>query len=162
MRKIVVLFVAIAISASLALAQTVYRPSAYDDLGNERIQNPTYAYDGNSSTYASLSGVVTGVGSNLIDECVWSGFPSYTSSSSLTLNITLAVPDMNNGIFSVEVAVSGVGKASFSYTSLQSETTVQWTVPAGTNLDTITVTGKAQGLPPEGGTTGRIYEIWIQ
>ena len=63
MRKIVVLFVAIAISASLALAQTVYRPSAYDDLGNERTQNPTHAYDGNSSTYASLSGVVTGVGS---------------------------------------------------------------------------------------------------
>jgi hypothetical protein len=163
MRKVVLLLAAVVICsafAPLALGQT-YRPSTYADTGNVTTENPTYAYDGNATTYATLNGVYLN-GDSSIDECQWSGFPSHTSAGSLTLNITLAVPFVNHGTVNVFVTVAGQNKASFSYTSAQSETTVQWTVPAGTNLDTISVTAEVFGRAPGGSAVGHIYEIWIQ
>jgi hypothetical protein len=163
MRKIMLLVAAIAIcsaSAPLALGQ-IYRPSTCEDQGNIPTLNPSYAYDGNTATYASLNGNFMD-GDNNDAMCTWTGFPSYTPSGSLTLNILLAVPTVSNGTVTVRVVVSGQIKASFSYTSPLSETTDQWTVPAGTNLDTISVFAEAFGRGPEGSAAAHVYEIWVQ
>jgi hypothetical protein len=163
MRKIVLLLVAIGIcgaSAPLALSQT-YRPSTYSDGTMFPTVHPTYAYDGNLTTYAQMGGVYS-AGEELSGICTWSGFPSYTPSGSLTLNISLAVPSISHGTVTIYVEVSGQRKAGFSYSSTLNQTTDQWTVPAGTNLDTISVYAEVFGIGPEGDASARIYEIWIQ
>lgn len=166
MRKILLLLAAIVVcaaSAPLALAQT-YRPSTYDNEGPVQTENPTYAYDGNPATYASLTGICVLDNCGDKDSTVWSGFPSYTSSGPLTLNITLSVPTASNGLFTVDVYLTGQEgyKAEFNYNSPTNETTVQWTVPAGTNLDTVNVLANAYGIGSGGSATGHVYEIWIQ
>jgi hypothetical protein len=167
MRKLMLLLAAIAIcgvSAPLALCQT-YRPSTYRNLGQILTNNPTYAYDGNLTTYAGLTGVYVTPGGSSETECAWSGFPSYTSTGTLTLNVSFAIPSISNGLVVIDIYQGGPPgglQEQLVYSSVMSETTVQWTVPAGTNLDTIQIWVQAKGLSPSGGATTDVYEIWIQ
>jgi hypothetical protein len=154
-----------------------YYPSAFVDGGTQTTLFGAAAYDNNISTAAQLSSswwtvaapglpVVWGV---LSTEGigVWYGFPIKTLSASSTLSIVLAVTGGAQAS-SLTVTIGGTATTLGSFSAAAAEAVYTMTIPAGTDLSTISVQAisainagtPGPGLGDNAGIN--VYEIWIQ
>lgn len=159
-----------------------YQPSSYSDIGSQTTINPTAAYDNDTTTYASVSAMwqtfsaeVDEPPINTSGDCIWSGFPSFTTTSSLTLHCLASAIDDSEGVSwtgTITVTGGGSSTAIASFYSATAQADYTWTVPSGTNLSTLAVEAAisiSQGAAPTDGSTaagGTAYldgfEIYIQ
>lgn len=138
---------------------TTYRPTTNTNISGTPWTNPTYAYDGNSTTAASSTAGSTGTGG----QQTWQGIPSAAGSpTSIKLKITSS-GSVNSASAFIYYSLDG----GSTYTLLHSGT---W----GQGTDVITLSN-AQSLPNikvKAGTNGgglrtshascSVYEIWVE
>ncbi|QMV19702.1 hypothetical protein GOB94_14120 [Granulicella sp. 5B5] len=151
-----------------------YAPSTATDSGSITTLNASYAYDGNSSTFASITGSYSYLdgATGPIGDCTFSGFPVGSSSSDRTLNILIGAHiDVTHGASAGSVVVNvyfGATKSTLAtYTATTVGATLTQDVPAGTDISTISV--EVVSSPGSGGTSGaistaqgQVSEIFIQ
>jgi hypothetical protein len=159
-----------------------YAPSNYQDSGTRTTSSPTYAYDGNVATAAVVSGYfnyvapITGTGGEQpikggststfsSGNCLWEDFPSYVTTASMSLYITIACGIVAPATISVTGYIGSTATAIASYTTTAAETTMTMAIPTGTDLSTVSVAVSA--IPLGSGTASAsayasVYEIYIQ
>jgi hypothetical protein len=145
---------------------TRYAPSSFTDYGNRTTTTPANAYDNNVSTagYVSASNVSAYLGSHPTKttvaggRCVWSGFPIYvvpTGGMNLTVNLSVDIEldgtGSTAGSANVGALISGSTVSMFSGTSTSAQALYTVALPAGLNLNTVTVE-----VDCFGGTTGPV------
>jgi hypothetical protein len=153
-----------------------YAPSTFATSGAVTVTSPQNAYDGSLATCASLPAVwytVTGeFSSSYYSEgcsCTWSGFPAFTTTAAMNLNVVLSVatsgvvPSTSCGI---TATVAGVLTTLATITSGEAETTLTLAVPIGTDISTIGVTATASitagTSPGTGSAVISVFEIYAQ
>ena len=160
-------------------------PSTSQDSGTYTTSSPDAAFDGDVDTCATLCGTATAtyaageVGptetSSSYGSCSWSGFPNFTTTSTMTLTVVADTQFSNSahataGGVSVTATIGGTTVTLDSGPPAASKTTYTTTVPTGTNLSSITVTAVAvPGETPESSSNGSeqstaatdIYEISV-
>ena len=140
-----------------------YYPSTYQDVGTRTTSMPDAAYDGDLTSYASISGSSSSV-SNTQGDCIYQGDPSIAIGYATTLNVVAEVI-ITGGGGSAQVTVSGIPGANLVLDAGASTTqqTYTVTVPANTPLSGISIEAVAT---PSGSVrsnvTIRIYEIYVQ
>ena len=154
-----------------------YRPSTYSDLGSDSTVNPAAAYDNDITTVAMVPAnwftttapgpVFTYHSAN--GQCVWNGFPAVVLSAAATLHVICEAVESTSTAWSASVAVSwsgGGGGTVCSLTSATASADYTYTIPSGTDLSTLAVTGSASitaGSSPGSGFCGLGgFEIYIQ
>jgi hypothetical protein len=156
---------------------TRYAPTSYNDAGTRATSNPTYAYDGNSSTAAVVSSFYqyvnprNGLSSSTLGNCTWSGFPNFVTQGAMNLYVTASfsgTADSASGTItgivgpvSTDMLGSGV-----TFTSLNGTlNTFSIPIQEGTNLSTISLQATANSGGGSGGTATAalsVYEIYAQ
>jgi hypothetical protein len=161
-----------------------YEPSTFSDIGNRTTTTPASAYDGNLSSYATVSGSATstyaiGHTSNTIATgvCMWSGFSAVVASAAMTLTVVCTTVTRQTGtspVGSVGVSASIGGSSTTTPLTPASDTpatTYTLAIPSGTNLSTISVyvaavpgVGGASSATPSASSyvAAEVYEIYIQ
>ncbi len=143
----------------------VYFPSNTEDLGDRTTQSPAQAYDGDTATFATVSGsfyqgaIFNGEQPDPVvstGECLFEDFPAVQVASALTLSVDVEVEAFSTGAASGG-GVSVRAKVGTSTTSMLTATgatgraTYTVAVPANTTLSDVTVSVEAD---PPSGTTG--------
>jgi hypothetical protein len=128
---------------------SIYRPSTYSDPGTSTTQDPTFAYDGNLSTSATVSGAcpTTWGASGTLGRCIWSGFAPITTASATTLYVKASVAQSAfSGVpATITAHVNGVSTTLLSSSSDEADTTYSVAVPSGTPLNLVSVEGDLDG-----------------
>jgi hypothetical protein len=158
------------IQTPTATGTTVFRPSAYTDSGDSTTANPTYAYDANPITFASVTGI--GFASNNTGICTFSGFPSNVLAAAATLTISLGALLPQEGSGGAQVILNASLDAGSTWTTLLTATTptaqANYTlaVPIGTDISSVLVMAVAN--PPSDADEpiyliiAKVYDINIQ
>ena len=147
-----------------------YYPSNPVEQGNRTTQNPSAAYDGNSTTYATISGQAIGgeqSGTQAIGDCLYEDFPAIALSSVATLSVDAAVAI--TGTTCEAKIVATIGGVTQTLADLTATTARRMynsdPIPSGTNIGNVTVEIVASAEFGVGNTakTARvqIYEIFI-
>jgi Putative phage tail protein len=162
-----------------------YQPSHYSDVGSSSTSNPGAAYDNNTATDAIVSAALWSSPAHLgpppapqyyyqtsTGDCIWSGFAPVTISSSLTLHVLAgASASVVSGswLVQIKVTIAGTTTTLVSYGAAATEADNTMTIPAGTNLSTVSVEAVATITPPSpgnsilnGSVSGLGFEIYIQ
>lgn len=160
----------------------LYRPSSSSDVGAMGTTNPSAAYDGNVNTFATVYGqwFTSGTEGGLTypsqaGDCYWQGFANTVLAANATLSVVVT-PTIRAGTapgtqiaMAVNVWIGGTKTVLQSWTGAASETTLTMTIPAGTNLSTVSVELTAAATAPSGfsgsgagGCALEDAEIWIQ
>lgn len=159
-----------------------YKPSRFSDIGSDASANPQAAYDNDVTTFAVVIGhwwtVTTGgIGGptytyhNAGGDCIWSGFPSITTTATTTLHVVAGAPAPTtttawSGTITAKVGSTSTSLASFSGSSATAEADYTMTIPSGTDLSTIsveaTVSVPVGTSPGSGAATLEGFEIYIQ
>jgi hypothetical protein len=142
-----------------------YVPSSFSDIGTRTTTNGASAYDGNTSSFANVSGswkFISGTShSDTIGDCLFQGFPSIVTAIATTLNVTAQATTGD-----ILCELFGFGSTLLSTTTAAGLTTYTVAIPIGTNLNSVTVEAVVDGSTSTTGTNDlaslRIYEIWIQ
>lgn len=120
------------------------------------VTNPTGPETQNGG-FAELRTIIQTLHGTLLDaQCTWSGFPAVVTTTPLTLAIPISY-GQQPGCCSATLSVSGL--AYFDYTSNYNGTELI-TVPSGTNLSTLSVTGEAIATGGVGDNS-ELYVGWI-
>jgi hypothetical protein len=121
-------------------SSALQRPNTYADSGTRATSNPTYAYDGNPSTYALLDAQNTTLAGQTNADCVFSGFVPYVTTAVMTLSVTadLTVPAASNAS-TITATIGGASTTMLSTAVTTASATYTATVPIGTNLNSISV-----------------------
>jgi hypothetical protein len=129
----------------------IYRPSIFSDIGARSTRTPAAAFDGNNASTALVSSVgvarprAGGGGTQTLmasGSCIWSGFPSFVSTTNLTLSVVSAgINPGVGGTVGITANVGGVATTLLAepVSTNQPGATYTVAVPAGTNLDSCTV-----------------------
>jgi hypothetical protein len=160
-------------------ASVMYRPSRFSDLGSNSTMSPSAAYDGNATTPATVAARwwTTGTSGPLgptftyygvSGQCIWSGFPAITLGAAVTLHCLVKCEASSPTPFSCSIAVSvagvSTGLASFSAPAAEADYTM--TIPAGTDLSSISVVASASIVvgtsPGDGQCFLEGFEIFIE
>jgi hypothetical protein len=153
-----------------------YYPSTYSDVGARTTSNPTSAYDGNLSTFASVSSSVTIVLGDPEDslpvfgDCIFQGDPAITLTGTSTLTVVAGVSKLGElGDFTCTIAgtIAGTTTTMATITAVSTSATYTLAVPANTMLNTISVEasvdpGSISGSSGTRTVTLKIYEIYVQ
>ena len=155
-----------------------YQPSSYSDVGTQGTSNPGAAYDNNILTDAMVSGEWQSQGGGpppitwgtvtWVGKCIWAGFPVIALAAAATLNITAAADGDAGMTASLSVSIGGVLTVIQTFTAPAAEDTYTFPIPAGTNLNTVSVIAECSipGGTPGPGLSGSAslsgFEIWIQ
>lgn len=109
---------------------------------------------------------MTGGSAGSIGLCVYEGFPNTTIMAPSTLNVTAAFTSAVGVTLTLSATIGSVVTVMESTTTSLGTTTYALTIPANTNLSTISVTAEANG--PTGSAATHVsavsigvYEIWI-
>jgi hypothetical protein len=153
-----------------------YYPSTYSDLGTRTTTNPTSAFDGDTTTFASVSGAATptprGNGEQTIDDptitigdCIWQGDPAISLPAASTLTVIAGVSMLGTqgtGSATITANVNGTVSTLMDVTTTTPNATYTLTIPANTLLSSISV--EAMADPGSGTRTVslRVYEIYVQ
>jgi len=155
-----------------------YEPSAYTNTGATTLVTPTAAYDNNITTAAAVPSswwtiTTSGMGGPTFSyygangSATFSGFPSTTISSAMTLSVVAAatISGSTSGSVAMSVTIGGTTASLMGVTATTASTTYTYTIPSGTNLSTVSVNGASTitvGSSPGGGSSVlEIYEIYI-
>jgi hypothetical protein len=160
-----------------------YQPSTNHDVGSQSTDSPQAAYDNNVLTSAILGASwltwtseedPPPLNVNTGGDCIWSGFPSITTSAATTLHCLLDAIDNSGGTTwqgTVTLKIGGTTSTVATISSAVSESDYTATIPSGTDLSTVSVEAIIwidQGPGPEtdgtasGYTQLEVYEIYIQ
>lgn len=166
-----ILGICLLISAIAASAQTnIYRPTIWLRLGDAFPTNPTYAYDANDTTFATIKGVNNNIGGGgeIVEpvdaEVRYKGFPSVVGTpSSLTLAVTASADGTSNCTNSIWYSTSNNVAHYFSGQSgIHAKTTSSVSLPANTDLTQLYVEVQALCNPPNiEYRQVKVYEIWV-
>jgi hypothetical protein len=154
----------------------IYRPTSCTDTGTRTTQMPGAAYDGNTSTYSTVSGNMNGSGTGSVSSTngvgTWSGFASVTLPLSTLTVVAAAVGTSDASIpYTLTANIGGTVYTLLSDNVSHGSTIYTEGVAAGIDLSTISVTasvtGSADGdfddTSPFNQTASlKIYEIYIQ
>ncbi len=149
---------------------TKYSPSAAIDMGSRTTSTPAAAYDGNPTTSASVSGSDSRLGTTnraTSGSCTFKGFPSI-SPSSVTLYVSASSSCEESSAGNLCTIVAHFGSTSVTLMSSADGAEQQIfsaAVPAGTSLDSVSVSVTAQassGADDETESSVQIFEIYIQ
>lgn len=158
-------------SSSGGSSSTIYEPSAYSDTGTRTTQNPTAAYDGNLSSYATVSGALVSIWlaapepgkattTTSAGYCTWSGFVGITGAV-VTLSILVEeTSDTDGGATAGETnVVVNIGSTAQPLTSTVngSQTTYSCSIPSGTDMSTVSVVVTA--IPGTGRATSTNTDV---
>jgi hypothetical protein len=156
-----------------------YQPTTYHDAGTNSTQHPAAAYDNDVTTDALVQATLwsvynAGVGlyipSTAAGDCIWSGFPAFTSTGPLTLHCVFSA-DVFTGTTTTMTVTAHVGAtdtnlATLYGTTAQADYTLA--IPTGTALNTISVEAAASITAPGPSSTNLSqyahlegFEIWI-
>jgi hypothetical protein len=145
-----------------------YYPITSSDMGAASTLNITAAYDGNLSTYATMTAAWAG-GSSPVAQCMAQfHFGAIILTTAATLTVVAACS--NAGLFEVvagwPVGTGYVDSTVMNATVVSGATTYTLTVPAGTNISNVTVIVQAgnSGNIGSGGLlgSGQVFELYIQ
>ncbi|UWZ84665.1 phage tail protein [Occallatibacter riparius] len=154
-----------------------YQPSTFSDLGNSTTSNPVAAYDNDVTSEAIVSSNwwTTGspgsfVGHVSSGQCQWAGFPSVSPAGATTLHVIASFDGGGSSgttiSGSIDVKIGGTVTNLVSFSAVTAEADYTMTIPAGTDLSTISVSGSATAgagtLPGSGGCALKGFEIYIQ
>ncbi|MBB5066137.1 fibronectin type III domain-containing protein [Granulicella mallensis] len=159
-----------------------YQPTTFSELGTRTTTTPAAAYDGNLSSYATVSGSSTstfavGKTSNTtaIGSGAWSGFNSVVAAANMTLTVICTTilrqsATSPSGSVSINASLGGSTTSPLA-NSAGNLTTYTLTVPTGTNLSGISVfvnavpgVGGASSSVPSASSSvqAQVAEIYIQ
>jgi hypothetical protein len=156
---------------------SIYRPSNDNDLGTRNTQNPEFAFDGDTSTCATVSASVTPQYSGgsytgqttTFGECLWEDFPAVTLGSAATLYVTLSAivgtGSGTTGTIVITAFIAGSSVTLATLTATTGSTTYTASVPSGTNISMVTLTVEVTCTAPSmqgQGASAAVFEIWIQ
>jgi hypothetical protein len=134
--------------ASGGASGSLYYPSTYQDLGSRTTLNPTSAFDGDSGSYATVSGSATS-STSASGDFIMQGDPGIVLSAASTLNLDLVIQmsglTVPAGTITVDVTIPGTTTTPLSFTAATARTVYPFTVPAGTLLSGIIV--EVQAVP---------------
>jgi hypothetical protein len=161
-----------------------YQPSSYSDIGNQATVQPAAAYDNDINTAAQVgAGWLTWNSTNdppplnwlSYGDCIWEGFPSVAPAAATTLHCILSAYDNSNGAAwtaTVKVSIAGTVTTLATFTAAAAETDHTMTIPAHTDLGTVTVEANVsidQGPAPSlanSSASGNVslggFEMYIQ
>ena len=144
-------------------------PSSFTDMGTRSTGSPQAAYDGDTTTYASVSAVydqATDRGS--FGECQWVGFQSYVTSTATTLHVSAAVSATpgNQIACTISASVGGTTTTMLTASATTASTDYTLSIPVRTNLNTISITAMVDATAASSTTnlnaTLKIAEIYVQ
>lgn len=146
-----------------------FSPSNFADMGTRTTGSPEAAYDGDTTTYANVSAVYDHVlDRGNFGECQWLGFQSFVSSTAVTLHVIASVYESPGNQIACTIAGSagGVALSLMSANATTASTDYIATIPAGTNLNTVSVTAMVDATAASSTTnltaSLKIAEIYIQ
>jgi hypothetical protein len=142
-----------------------FSPTAFSDSGSRTTLTPAAAYDGNSSSSATVSGslhfVSGGINSSTIGDCTWQGFSNFVTLAPCNLNVIASVSTSD-----IRCTLLGAGQSMLSTTASASTQTYTVAIPVGTNISTIMVEATVDGSTSPGlgddSASMSIFEIFIQ
>ena len=175
-------------SGSGASTSSLYAPSVYSDTGTRTTSNPAYAYDGNLSTGAIVSGLsayvpspgasgaqetpgpIGGTGGTVrsaYGACLWEGFANVVTTTATNLNVVASFTSTSSASGTITANIGSTATTLYSTSSTVATTTYTVAVPSGTNLNTVTVQVSLNpSLASSTATTSsgsvNVYEIFIQ
>jgi hypothetical protein len=153
-----------------------YYPSTYSDLGTRTTTSPTSAFDGDTTTFASVSGAATptprGNGEQTIDDptitigdCIWQGDPAISLPAASTLTVIAGVSMLGTqgtGSATITANVNGTVSTLMDVTTTTPNATYTLTIPANTLLSSISVEAIADPGTGTRTVSLRVYEIYVQ
>ena len=153
-----------------SVASGTYRPSTYSDTGANSTLTPTYAYDTNPTSSATVSGYHDAADGVVNGSCTFSGFAAVTSTAGMKLYVFADFECSGPNAPTVTISYNfNVGSGSVTLVAESSNTSsaiYSVTVPTGTFLSAISVTAATSGLTgvnsPESTAATDIYDIYIQ
>jgi hypothetical protein len=143
-----------------------FSPSSFSDVGSRTTVSPANAYDGNSSSFAKVSGTLTfvsgGINKTASGDCIWQGFPSFITTVACDLHVTASVSSSD-----MQCTLIGAGSTMISAANSVALATHTVAIPIGTNISTIMIEAIVDGasVTGAGGSDSafmEIFEIWIQ
>jgi hypothetical protein len=139
---------------------TTYRPGSCTDIGTVPTTNCAYAYANVPEEYAFFDAYVSSPPPTYhLDTCVYSGFASYTTTTTKTLYVTLSGTAPSPPAGSVQITFDGgsTWNVVYGWTTAFSTSTVTYVVPLATNLANTQVKISLAGAP----ATANVYDINI-
>ena len=143
-----------------------FMPTSFSDSGSRTTLTPAAAYDGNTSSAATVSGslhfVSGGINTSTIGDCTWQGFTNFVTLAPCNLNVIASVNTDD-----IRCTLLGAGQSLFATTTaVSAPQTYTVAIPVGTNLSGISVECIVDGStsPGLGDDTASvsIFEIFIQ
>jgi hypothetical protein len=134
-------------TTSVDVPAPFYRPTQYSDNGSDPTLYPSEVYSGPYSYLESYTNYLLQPGAIYVadvenGDCTWSGFPSHTDSSALTLYIPYT-PSTGGyyGYFNMEAdaTIGGVNTTLFAGSVTSTPGVLTATIPAGTDISTVQV-----------------------
>jgi hypothetical protein len=148
-----------------------YYPSAYQDVGSRSTVSPEAAFDGDTSTSASVSGTTIRL-SPTSGDIIYQGDPPVALPAISTLTVVAAVVMSGvAGTAEIKATINGAVTTMLSETATTAQATYTCSIPADTALSTITIEIKANpGLTRDGDgmswlpstVTVQVSDIYIQ
>lgn len=156
---------------------TRFYPTSYSDTGSRTTQNPTAAYDGNLSTYATVSSTATATQltgpdgpegpphyQNTIGACSWT-FAATTTTTATTLSV-IASTSISDGTALINAVVNNSPTTLLSATGDTAQNTYTLSIASGTDLSTVVVnvncTAQTDTVPDSETASAQVTEIYIQ
>ena len=125
-----------------------YSPSTFAELGSRTTSNPGAAFDGDTTTAATVSASASS--SSSANGCgQWSGFPNIgLTGATLTVSVGAFALSSSGTIEAdiegtVSVSVGGAVTVLADVTSPDAAQTLTFSIPSGTNISTVSVTASA-------------------
>ena len=136
----------------------------YSDTGGNPTTNPTYAFDDNLLTAATVTASIEFDDHN-DGICIWFNFPPVVLGANATLKVSYDyTPDGNPSVTGyLALSLNGVDMIPH-VTALTAQTELDYTILSGTDLSTLQVRAHVhiQGNPSGNAyNVANIYEIWI-
>ena len=148
-----------------------YYPSSFQDLGTRSSQSASSAYDGNTASFATVSGQAVGPADSATEtygDCLFEDFPAIAAANAATLNVDASVSTTGGGnSAAINATIGGTLTNLLSADATTTRQTYTLAIPAGTDLSTIGVEvyANSEAVPGVGGSIRtvrvQVYEISI-